>query len=165
MTEGHAAGKEDNLASLFDLISGSRHCVAFTGAGVSTLSGIPDFRGPKGVYRDPGKARMFELSDFLKDPSRYYAEAKEFIYEMDSKKPSVVHLVLAELERKGKVKAVITQNIDMLHQKAGSSRVLELHGSPSVHSCVRCARSLSYEEVAPMAKRALSHVAQNAGAR
>jgi NAD-dependent deacetylase len=79
----------------------------------------------------------------------FYRNAGPFLYTVHEKKPSVVHTVLAELERQGFLKAVITQNIDMLHQKAGSLRVIELHGSPRVHYCLRCSGiRVSYDEVA-----------------
>ncbi|MCL2374447.1 MAG: Sir2 family NAD-dependent protein deacetylase [Treponema sp.] len=127
------------VQDLFDKISAARHCTAFTGAGVSTLSGIPDFRGKDGLYASEQDAeKIFDIEYFKEDPSIYYKAAASFIYNLDEKKPSVVHLVLAELEKRGLLKAVITQNIDLLHEKAGSCRVIEIHGSPKYHYCLRC---------------------------
>ena len=127
------------LEELFGKIANSRHCTAFTGAGVSTLSGIRDFRGKNGLYNDADAEKIFDIDYFEKDPTFYYKAAASLIYNIDEKNPSVVHRVLAELEKRGFLKALITQNIDLLHQKAGSSHVIEVHGSPKIHYCLRCA--------------------------
>jgi len=127
------------IDTLFDKIKNARHCVALTGAGVSTLSGIRDFRGKDGLYNDMDAGKMFDIDYFHQDPSFYYKTAGSFIYNLDEKQPSVVHLCLGKLERRGWLKALITQNIDLLHQKGGSGRVIEVHGSPEVHYCLRCA--------------------------
>ncbi|MDR1902840.1 MAG: NAD-dependent deacetylase [Treponema sp.] len=149
----------DNLTTdhLYRLITSSRHCIALTGAGVSTLSGIRDFRGKHGLYMEPDTEfppeRMFDIEWFEKDPSLFYRNIGPLVYTVHEKKPSVVHTVLAELERRGFLKAVITQNIDMLHQKAGSRRVIELHGSPRIHYCLRCPGiRVGYEEAAAIVK-------------
>lgn len=135
------------MRRLVDLIENASHCVAFTGAGVSTLSGIRDFRGTYGIYKEFDADKLFSLDYFQRDPSYYYRHAKEFIYNLREKEPSVVHHTLAELERKGMLKAVITQNIDMLHQKAGSKFVVEVHGSPLSHACLRCGATFAYEVI------------------
>ena len=142
----------EKIAELIRLIDSSRHCVAFTGAGVSTLSGIRDFRGKNGLYKTADADRMFDISVFNQDPAVYYRMAKDFIYNLDDKEPSVVHTVLATLEREGKLKAVITQNIDLLHQKAGSKNVLEVHGSPSMHRCRVCGKTESFEATAAIVR-------------
>ncbi|MCL2480048.1 MAG: NAD-dependent deacetylase, partial [Treponema sp.] len=82
--------------------------------------------------------KIFDIAYFEKDPEFFYRAAADFIYNIDEKEASVVHKVLGRLEKRGFVKAVITQNIDMLHQKGGSVRVIEIHGSPQVHYCLRC---------------------------
>jgi NAD-dependent deacetylase len=167
------------IKELFGLIAASSCCVAFTGAGVSVLSGIPDFRGgfcggPAGGETattarrnsggesggggtdgvsggETGQGRInaetiFDSAYFEKDPSLFYSFAASRIYA--GKKPSLVHRVLAALEEQGLVQAVITQNIDMLHQKAGCRRVIELHGSPHIHYCLFCPGiRVGYEEV------------------
>ena len=127
------------MDELFEKIAAAKYCVALTGAGVSTLSGIRDFRGKNGLYNEPDAEKIFDIGYFEKDPAYYYKRAGAFIYDLDSKEASVVHLVLAEMERRCYLKAVITQNIDLLHEKAGSRRVIEIHGSPKVHYCLRCA--------------------------
>ncbi|GMO56443.1 MAG: NAD-dependent protein deacylase [Termitinemataceae bacterium] len=137
------------VAELYELIKGAKHCVALTGAGVSTLSGIRDFRGKNGLYNDMDAEKIFDIDYFEEDPSFYYEKAKAFIYNLDEKAASIVHTTLGALEEKGFLKAIITQNIDLLHQKGGSKNVIEVHGSPMVHYCMCCAGvRLPYEEAA-----------------
>jgi NAD-dependent deacetylase len=131
--------KQNKAAELYERIKDAKYCVALTGAGVSTLSGIRDFRGKNGLYNDMDAEKIFDIDYFMKDPSFYYSHAGSFIYNVNEKEASVVHLVLGELEKRGLLKALITQNIDLLHQKGGSRRVIEIHGSPSLHYCLRCA--------------------------
>ena len=141
------------VKELFDKITKARHCTAFSGAGVSTLSGIRDFRGKNGLYNDVDAEKIFDLGYFEKDPSFYYKASRSFIYNLDEKKSSVVHLVLAELEKRGFLKAIVTQNIDLLHEKAGSGHVIEIHGSPKIHYCLRCAAvRMPFEEAAAIVK-------------
>ena len=138
-----------SVEKLFEKIAGAKHCTALTGAGVSTLSGIRDFRGKNGLYNDLDAEKIFDIGYFEKDPSFYYKASASFIYDLDEKTPSIVHNVLAELEKKGWLKALITQNIDLLHEKAGSSNVIEIHGSPKIHYCLRCAGiRMPFEEAA-----------------
>ena len=138
---------------LFDKISGAAHCTALTGAGVSTLSGIRDFRGKNGLYNDMDAEKIFDIGYFEIDPSFYYKASASLIYNVDEKEASVVHKVLAKLEKRGILKALITQNIDLLHQKAGSNRVIEIHGSPKVHYCLRCAGvRMPFEEAAAIVR-------------
>jgi NAD-dependent deacetylase len=139
---------KNNVDQLFALIESARHCTALTGAGVSTLSGIRDFRGKNGLYKEMDAEKIFDVDYFFRDPSFYYSHAKNFIYDLDEKQPSIVHTVLGELEKRGKLKAVITQNIDLLHTKGGSKRVIEIHGSPQVHYCPKCQKSSDAEEAA-----------------
>jgi NAD-dependent deacetylase len=127
-----------DVDALYGRIRTARYCVALTGAGVSTLSGIRDFRGKNGLYNDMDAEKIFDIDYFTQDPSFYYRHAGSFIYNINEKEASVVHTVLAELEQKGFLKALITQNIDLLHQKGGSKRVIEIHGSPQIHYCLRC---------------------------
>lgn len=128
----------NQINELYRLLTSAKHCIAFTGAGISTLSGIQDFRGKNGLYQKPNTELMFDINVFLSDPSVYYSMARDFIYDIDTKKPSVVHRVLAQLEQMNILHAIITQNIDLLHQKAGSKKVIEIHGSPAIHSCPSC---------------------------
>ena len=142
-----------DTAVLLRKIREAKHFVAFTGAGVSTLSGIRDFRGKNGLYNDPLLAadaeKIFDIDYFEKDPSLYYTKAADFIYNINERKPSIVHTVLGELEKQGYLKAVITQNIDLLHQKGGSKKVIEIHGSPETHYCLSCAGiKMGFDEAA-----------------
>jgi len=142
-----------NINELFEKIKNSKHCTALTGAGVSTLSGIRDFRGKNGLYNDLDAEKIFDIGYFEKDPSFYYKASQELIYNIDEKSPSIVHRVLAELEKLGFLKALITQNIDLLHTKAGSSRVIEVHGSPKTHYCLRCAGvRMGFDEAAAIVR-------------
>lgn len=145
----------DNYEKLENFIKQAKYLVAFTGAGISVLSGIRDFRGKNGLYTSniPNAERMFDLSVFIKDPAVYYSSAKDFIYGLEEKQPSVVHRVLAELENKGILKSIITQNIDLLHQKAGSGKVLEIHGSPQTHYCMNCGKEIHFGDILPEAKQ------------
>lgn len=137
----------NTIQNLAETITKSKKCTVLTGAGVSTLSGLPDFRGPDGIYKDPDSARMFDLDLFMKEPSFFYAKAGELVYSLHKCSPSLVHTVLAKMEKAGFIQSIVTQNIDMLHQKAGSKRVLELHGSPEVHSCIGCRKRFTYKQV------------------
>jgi len=148
---------KDEAGALYRRIMEARHPVALTGAGVSTLSGIRDFRGKNGLYNDPMESpdaeKMFDIDYFERDPSLFYAKSASFIYSLDEKEPSVIHTVLGELEKQGVLKAVITQNIDMLHQKGGSKRVIEVHGSARTHYCLRCAGvRMGFEEAAAIVR-------------
>jgi NAD-dependent deacetylase len=145
------------LDRLAGMIWESRFCTAFTGAGVSTLAGIADFRGKNGLYTRPDidAERIFDISFFKKDPSYYYLKSRDFIYDLDDKSPGIVHTELARLERLGILKGIVTQNIDLLHQKAGSKNVVELHGTPSVHRCLSCGKTWSFAEIARLVREGI----------
>ncbi|AEF81933.1 SIR2 family NAD-dependent protein deacylase [Leadbettera azotonutricia] len=145
------AGNE--ITGLYEKISHARHCVGLTGAGVSTLSGIRDFRGKNGLYNEMDAEKIFDIRYFEKDPAFYYQKAGSFIYNIDEKEPSVVHTVLGDLEALGFVKALITQNIDLLHTKGGSKKVIEIHGSPKIHYCMHCSGiRMPFDEAAALVK-------------
>ena len=138
------------MKKLIDAICGAKCVAAMTGAGVSTLCGIPDFRGPQGLYRNPDAERIFDIDWFDRDPSVYYRGCRELVYGLGEFAPGPVHHALRRLEDLGMLDGIITQNIDMLHQKAGSSRVYEVHGSPLMHHCRRCGASATFGEVMAM---------------
>ncbi|WP_094227409.1 NAD-dependent protein deacylase [Methanolobus psychrotolerans] len=138
---------------LAELLETSKNCVFLSGAGISTFSGIPDFRGSSGLYAKYDANKMFDIRYFRKDPAYFYTHARDFIYDLDAKEPNIIHNTLAYLEKEGYVKAVITQNIDLLHQKAGSLNVIEVHGSPANHRCLTCGRNYSYAEVCGYLKK------------
>ena len=131
-------------------IDGAKCVAAMTGAGVSTLCGIPDFRGPQGLYKNPDAERIFDIDWFDRDPSVYYKGCRELVYGLGGFRPGPVHHALKRLEDTGKLAGIITQNIDMLHQTAGSSRVYEVHGSPLLHHCRRCGAVASFAEIMAM---------------
>lgn len=131
------------------IVEQSDNIVFFGGAGVSTESGIPDFRSVDGLYNQQWRyppETILSRSFFDRDPEEYYRFHREKLV-IDGVKPNRAHLRLAELEREGKIKAVITQNIDGLHQAAGSKSVLELHGSILRAYCSRCRRSYPEETI------------------
>ena len=139
---------------LAELLAASRYAVVFTGAGVSTASGVADFRGRNGLYNRPDidAERLFDLEAFLEDPSYYYKTSKDFIYGLGDIHPGPAHIEIARLEGLGIVKAVITQNIDMLHHRAGSKTVFEVHGSPQFHRCLSCKKEYSFEDIASVVR-------------
>jgi NAD-dependent deacetylase len=137
-----AANASDPVEALIALVRGKRRIVAFTGAGISTDSGIPDYRGPGGVWE---QRKPPTIGDFLDNPEtrRGYWQRRRHDYPiMAARQPNAAHLALARLERAGLLVAVITQNIDGLHQKAGNSpdRVFELHGTTHHIRCTNCGR-------------------------
>ncbi|MFP4563661.1 MAG: Sir2 family NAD-dependent protein deacetylase [Spirochaetia bacterium] len=138
------------IEKLLKLLKKSSYTVAFTGAGVSTYSGVADFRGKNGLYSrtDIDANKLFDISYFRHDPSYYYTKSRDFIYGLKNIEPSIVHTELARLEGKGLLEAVITQNIDLLHHKAGSKKVVEVHGSPLVHRCLSCNKTWDFDSIA-----------------
>lgn len=132
---------EDRIRRAAELIRRSQYMVAFTGAGHSTASGIPDFRSPdSGLWEQANPMVVASIWAFRLDPKTFYSWIRPMVSLLTSASPNAAHLALAHLEAAGYVKAVITQNIDNLHQRAGSSRVLELHGHMREATCVRCYR-------------------------
>ena len=138
------------MKKLLKAIENAKCVGALTGAGVSTLCGIPDFRGPKGLYRQPDAERIFDIDWFDRDPSVYYRGCAELVYGLAKFEPGPVHHALAALERAGRLAGIATQNIDMLHQRAGSENVYEVHGSPILHHCRRCGDEKSFDEILGM---------------
>lgn len=140
---------EDGLRRFSEIIRGSDNVVFFGGAGVSTESGIPDFRSADGIYRQSCKYSPEEILSrdfFTSHPEEFFEFYRKSLC-FPSVKPNAAHYKLAELEKVGKLKAVITQNIDGLHSKAGSKNVLELHGSLLRNYCMRCGRFYDFNFV------------------
>ena len=137
---------DEKIVKLQELIDGHDNIVFFGGAGVSTESGIPDFRSQDGLYHqkyDFPPETILSHTFFLNHPEEFYKFYRDKML-CDTAKPNAAHLKLAELEEAGKLKAVITQNIDNLHQMAGSKKVLELHGSVYRNHCMRCGKSFDF---------------------
>ena len=131
---------EEKIKEFHKIIENSNNIVFFGGAGVSTESGIPDFRSKDGLYNQKYKyppETMLSHSFFVQETEEFY---KFYIDKLNALKfePNITHIKLAELEKQGKLKAVVTQNIDGLHQKAGSKTVYELHGSIYRNYCTKC---------------------------
>ena len=129
----------NKLEKLQEIIDTSNNIVFFGGAGVSTESGIPDFRSESGIFKSLEKygktpEKLVSHSYYLEHTSEFFSYYKDCLIFPDAK-PNPAHYTLAKLEKEGKLKAVITQNIDGLHQKAGSKNVLELHGSVYRNYC------------------------------
>ncbi len=143
---------EQKLDQLKSWISGSCNIVFFGGAGVSTESGIPDFRSVDGLYNmeyDYPPETIISHSFYQRNPEEFYRFYKNKMLFPEAK-PNAAHLALARLEQQGRLKAVITQNIDGLHQAAGSREVLELHGSVHRNYCTRCGRFYDLEAIMRM---------------
>ena len=140
---------EDKVKEFKQLVDKSNNIVFFGGAGVSTESGIPDFRSKDGLYNQKYKYPPEEILShtfFMNNTEEFYKFYKD---KMNSLKyePNITHKKLAEFEKMGKLKAIVTQNIDGLHQKAGSKKVFELHGSVLRNYCMKCHKSFDAEYV------------------
>ncbi|MCG8513387.1 MAG: NAD-dependent deacylase [Halanaerobiales bacterium] len=130
---------------MVELLKNAQHAVAFTGAGISLESGIPTFRGENGLWSkyDP---KFLELDYFYRNPQEAWRLNIEVFYQhLARTKPNPAHRILAGLEKKGLIKAVITQNIDNLHQQAGSNNVIEFHGSSNRLFCIECNQQVEFK--------------------
>ncbi len=133
---------------LAELIAESSCTVALTGAGVSVPSGIPDFRTPEtGLWANVDPMEVAHIDVFERDPARFWSYYRPRFHSLGDKRPNRAHEALAELERRGLLQGVITQNIDRLHRAAGSQEVVEVHGSIETSSCRGCAISYGIAEV------------------
>ena len=142
-------------------ILNSKKTIAFTGAGISVESGIPDFRGAQGLWQKYDPEEYAHIDAFRSDPDRIWLMLKDMFSIIKDAKPNPAHLGLAELERMGYLSSVITQNVDSLHQAAGSRRVIEFHGSHRTLSCLKCSTtidgaSLKMEDLPPRCSRCSS---------
>ncbi len=131
------------------MLEKSKQAVLLSGAGMSTSAGLPDFRGPQGIYRqklhtDP--ERIFDIDAFHEDPSFFYDFHREFLRSVGKIKPTFAHRFFASLEKEGILEGIITQNIDALHQRAGSRKVYEIHGGIWKSFCPGCGKTWGYEE-------------------
>lgn len=130
---------EQKILQAADLIKNARRVVALTGAGISTPSGIPDFRSEdSGMWNQVDPMEVASIFGFVEHPDAFYEWMKPLAKKIVGAKPNPAHQALADLEKAGKLRAVITQNIDNLHQRAGSKRVLEVHGHFREATCIRC---------------------------
>ena len=140
---------DSKIRSFVKIVQESNNIVFFGGAGVSTESGIPDFRSKDGLYNqkyDYPPETILSHSFFVSNPEEFFKFYRDKMNSLNVE-PNITHIKLAELEEEGKLKAIVTQNIDGLHQKAGSKNVLELHGSILRNRCVECGRTHTAEYV------------------
>ncbi len=136
------------LARLAELIGGARSVVALTGAGISTPSGIPDFRTPRtGLWENVDQMAVAHVDAFRADPVRFWSFYGERFATLGEKRPNGAHEALVQLESRGVLDAVITQNIDMLHRKAGTRELVEVHGSIAACTCPRCGGDVALQDV------------------
>ena len=135
---------DDAIRRAARLIKASRKAVVLTGAGYSTPSGVPDFRSQgSGLWTKYLPMEVASLSTFRYDPEKFFAWLRPLASHMMGAKPNRAHIALAELENAGYIKAIVTQNIDFLHQRAGSKTVLEIHGTFNTLTCISCYRQYS----------------------
>jgi NAD-dependent deacetylase len=136
-----------SAAALAALIRERQPCVVLTGAGVSTESGIPDFRSPTGIWAEVDPFEVASIQAFRRDPARVWRFYRQRIDLLRHAEPNAAHYALAELERRRLVEAVVTQNIDTLHSRAGSREVVEVHGSIRSAQCAGCLWAEPADEV------------------
>ena len=142
-------------------ILNSKKTIAFTGAGISVESGIPDFRGAQGLWQKYDPEDYAHIHAFISDPDRVWLMLKEMFSLIMGARPNPAHMGLAELERMGYLSSVITQNVDGLHQTAGSRNVIEFHGTHRTLSCLKCSSTvdgttLKLEDLPPRCSRCSS---------
>jgi NAD-dependent deacetylase len=136
-----------SASELAELIRRRQPCVVLTGAGVSTESGIPDFRSPSGLWAKFDPLEYGSIEAFRRDPLKVWSFYKPRVAMLTEAEPNAAHTAIAELEQLGFVEAVVTQNIDLLHERAGSREVVEVHGSIRTSTCPGCGRSYELDRV------------------
>ncbi|MGM0442341.1 MAG: SIR2 family NAD-dependent protein deacylase [Elusimicrobiota bacterium] len=138
-----------NARKLAQLITGSKKTVFLSGAGVSTNAGIPDFRGENGIYKtgEYDAQKVFDYRYFQKDSFPFFEFARDFLRAIKDIQPTYTHKFIADLEKNNLADVVITQNIDALHQKAGTKNILEIHGSFWKSYCMECSREYAFGEM------------------
>lgn len=152
------------VAELAALIRERQPCLVLTGAGISTESGIPDFRSASGIWSDVDPFEVASIQAFRRDPERVWSFYRARIDLLRRAEPNEGHIALAELERRGFVRAIVTQNIDLLHSRAGSREVIEAHGSIRTADCLACLCSESAENVLAQLERRPAPLCPHCGA-
>jgi len=141
-------GRVDGAAALAELVRSAGSVVALTGAGISVPSGIPDFRSPgTGIWEHVDPMAVAHIDAWRADPERFWSFYGERFATLGDKRPNGAHEALVELERRGMLDGVVTQNIDMLHRRAGTRELVEVHGSIASSSCLACGRRFELQEV------------------
>ena len=147
---------DEKIEKLVEWVNKAQNIVIFTGAGVSAESGIPTYRGQDGYWEKYDPDKYANINYFHKDPSYYWNFFKEVRSPvLRAAKPNLAHKSIAQLEKKGKIKSIITQNIDGLHKEAGSKNILELHGNTRIFSCLKCKAEYNMDEVDELLKKSL----------
>ena len=165
MSAGVAAGSPE-VAELAELVRGAGSVVALTGAGISVPSGIPDFRTPRtGLWETVDPMEVAHIDAFHGDPVRFWRFYGERFATLGDKQPNGAHRALVAMEQRGLLDAVITQNIDMLHRKAGTRELVEVHGSIASGSCPSCGASVPLEQVRARVQREADGVPRCADCR
>ena len=137
----------DIIERCVDVIKKSNNTMVITGAGMSTESGIPDFRSQSGLYKNAYRAEdILEQSFFYENPKEFYEFVEKYLY-VKNVKPNVGHEILAKWEKKGYINAIATQNIDGLHQAAGNKNVIEMHGTMITATCQKCGKKYKLEDI------------------
>jgi NAD-dependent deacetylase len=150
--------RDGTAEGLAELIRESRRTVALTGAGISVPSGIPDFRTPgSGVWEKADPMEVAHIDAFRRDPERFWSFYRPRFQTLGDKQPNGAHLALAQLEAQGFLEAVVTQNIDRLHRKAGTQNLIEVHGSIDTSTCTDCRASYPLESVEELFTNGVAH--------
>lgn len=139
---------------LAELLAGAEHAIVLTGAGVSTESGIPDFRSAGGLWEEYDPMEVASMATFMSNPERFWKFHRPRIDMLGSVEPNAAHHAIAALQRMGVVHELITQNIDRLHARAGSEGAIEVHGSLSHGRCLRCEHRVTLEELCALSDAA-----------
>jgi NAD-dependent deacetylase len=143
-----ATSSADRVEQLAAMIRGAKSVVALTGAGISVPSGIPDFRSPgTGLWESVDPMEVAHIDAWRADPERFWHFYGNRFQTLEGKEPNGAHRVLVELERRGVLDGIVTQNIDRLHRRAGSRRIVEVHGSIDTSSCLSCHARYPIEQV------------------
>jgi NAD-dependent deacetylase len=155
---------EDRARQLATLLKDAQPCVVLTGAGISTESGIPDFRSPSGIWARYDPMEYATIAAFRRDPVQVWEFYALRFAALTSAEPNAGHLALAELQRRGLVDAVVTQNIDGLHTRAGSGDVVEVHGSIRTAVCLDCGERVPLDDVVRLLEQAPAPPCPSCGA-
>jgi NAD-dependent deacetylase len=148
---------------LASLVRSRQPCVVLTGAGVSTESGIPDFRSPTGIWAQYDPMEYATIDAFLADPGKVWEFYGKRLGALRDAQPNDGHRALAELEQRGWVRAVVTQNIDLLHERAGSRALVEVHGSIRTSSCLDCGAVVALDDVLRLLETAAAPACRRCG--
>jgi NAD-dependent deacetylase len=140
---------QEHIEQASNLIANAQRVVVLTGAGISTPSGVPDFRSDQGIWQHYDPFEIASVASFRRDPLRFFAWFRPLLQRMLAAQPNPAHQALAHLEQRGRLQAVITQNIDGLHQAAGSREVFELHGHLRTATCLGCETQIAATKLLP----------------